>query len=289
MRFVARVPATSANLGPGFDCFALALDLCNEVTVDTQAEPGASWEGEGAGELPRDGGDAVSRAMRLVAERAGEELPPFHLHGKNRIPLERGLGSSSAAAVAGVAIAGRWLGIAKPVDPREAIYEVAADLEGHPDNAAAAVFGGLTLARGDGPPIRLDPHPDLRPVLLIPHAIRLPTEAARRALSPEVSRGDAVFNVQRAALAVVALTERPELLSEALQDRLHQDVRLALLPEVRAAFDGIREAGLPVCVSGAGPSLLVFEQDRRRVPDPAPGWRVVPVAPRSAGVEVETG
>ncbi|HEX7464082.1 MAG TPA: homoserine kinase, partial [Actinomycetota bacterium] len=121
MRLTARVPATSANLGPGFDCFGLALDLCNEVTVDTEAEPGISWEGEGAEELPIDGSDMVSRAMRWVAEREGQRIGPFHLHGVNRIPLERGLGSSAAAAVAGVAIARTWLRLPDWAD-REVLF-----------------------------------------------------------------------------------------------------------------------------------------------------------------------
>ena len=109
MRVTVRVPATSANLGPGFDTFGLALDLCNEVTVDTAGPPGVTWEGEGADELPIDGSDLVSQTMASIASRMQMPLPPFALHGVNRIPLARGLGSSSAAAVAGVVLASRVL------------------------------------------------------------------------------------------------------------------------------------------------------------------------------------
>src|SRR5687767_3632388 len=149
MKLTARVPATSANLGPGFDCFGLALDLCNEVTVDTEAEPGVTWDGEGADELPTDGTDMVSRAIAHTVElqrriHPGADVPAFGLHGLNRIPLERGLGSSSAAAVAGVALARILLGPAGFDDPTTT-FAYASELEGHPDNAAPATFGGLTV------------------------------------------------------------------------------------------------------------------------------------------------
>ncbi len=133
MKVTVRVPATSANLGPGFDCFGLALDLCNEVTIDTEAEPGVSWEGEGADELPTDGSDMVSRGIATTLEQQvrhhpGAAIPSFGMHGVNRIPLERGLGSSSAAAVAGVAIAGVLLGRGglRPVGSRLRLHDVRA-------------------------------------------------------------------------------------------------------------------------------------------------------------------
>ncbi|MEX2276125.1 MAG: homoserine kinase [Actinomycetota bacterium] len=289
MRFTVRVPATSANLGAGFDCLGLALDLCNEVTIDTDADPGVRWEGEGVRELPTDGSDMVSRAMERVATSARVELESVALHGVNRIPLERGLGSSSAAAVAGIVAAHVLLDPGASPD-RDAIFAAASELEGHPDNAAAAVFGGLTIATGSRPPVRLDPHPDLRPVLLIPADERLPTELARRALTPQVPREDAVFNLQRSALAVVAFTQRPELLSEALEDRLHQDARLALVPEVRVVFDRLRSAGVPVCVSGAGPTLLSFASAGDDAANPLQelgnGWRRLEISVRSKGVEI---
>jgi homoserine kinase len=276
-----RVPATSANLGPGFDCFGLALDLCNEVTVDTDAEPGIAWEGEGADELPTDGSDRISRTMAAVATAAGRQLPPLLLRARNAIPLERGLGSSAAAAVAGVLLADRLLGLGLGTDD---VLSSALGVEGHPDNAAAALLGGLTIATGEAV-VRLDPHGALEPALLVPELL-LATGEARAALPAEVLATDAVFNLQRAALAVVALTERPAYLGLALEDRLHQRYRLDLVPEVRAVFDEVRAAGFPVCVSGAGPTLLAFEGEGSRVPEPGDGWQVLRPGVRAAGAEV---
>jgi homoserine kinase len=206
------------------------------------------------------------------------------LHGTNRIPLERGLGSSAAAVVAGVALANRLL--ESHASPEELLNQ-AVSIEGHPDNVAAATLGGFTIAYDDRA-LRLEPAPTLRPVALVPD-LRLSTDEARRTLSPQIERGWGVFNVQRTALAVVALTQRPDLLWEALQDRLHQDARLTRVPDVRIVFDGLRDAGIPVCVSGSGPTLLAFESDDRPVPQPGEGWRVLRVPVRSTGVEILQG
>lgn len=293
MRVRVRVPATSANLGPGFDCFGLALDLCNEVTIDTEAEPGVSWEGEGAAELPTDGSDAVSRAIAHTVERQwraepDQTLPRYALHGVNRIPLERGLGSSSAAAVAGVAIAQRLLGDARGDDDRYTAFAYAADLEGHPDNAAPAAFGGLTVfAPGSGFVHRLDPHPDLAAVVLLPERVRLATADARRALPETVARRDAVFNIGHAALTIVALTQEPDLLLVALHDRLHEDARTALVPESAGLLRELRDRQIPACVSGAGPSLLAFEREGHVVDALPDGWRAIRPGIRSTGAEIE--
>lgn len=284
MRLTARVPATAANLGPGFDCFGLALDLVNEVSLDTDAEPSVSWEGEGADELPTDGTDLVTRAISEVARRRGVAAPSGALHGRNRVPLERGLGSSAAAAVAGVALAEAALG---PGMDRTEVLEVAAAIEGHPDNAAAAVFGGFTMVVDDRVVARFDPDPALRPVLLVPDLLRISTEQARRVLPAVVPRSDAVANAGHAALTAVALLHEPGLLFDAMRDRMHEEVRLALVPEARAAHGAVRGAGLPVCVSGSGPTLLAFEQEGRTVPDLGEGWRVLRLSVRASGVEVE--
>ncbi len=286
MRITVRVPATVANLGPGFDCFALALDVVNEVTLDTAGEPGVMLEGEGAGELPQDGSNLIPRSMEHLARDAGVSLPSFSLSCANRIPLERGLGSSAAAVVAGLALADRLLGTELSKDR---LLEMAVDVEGHPDNVAAALRGGLVLAyrsRGGWRAESLVPSPDLRPVVLIPKRERLATSEARRALPHEVSLSDAVFNVGRAALAVVAMTARPDLLAEALEDRLHQPHRLPLTPAVHAVFLDLKDSGIPVCVAGAGPSLLAFESEGVSVPDLGPDWRALRLRPRAAGVEV---
>jgi homoserine kinase len=290
VRVTVRVPATSANLGPGFDCFGLALDLCNEVTVDTEAEPGVTWEGEGADELATDGSDMVSRAIAYTAEQQrrsepGAELPALSLHGINRIPLERGLGSSSAAAVAGVALAGALLdppGVS--VDPL-VCFDYASKMEGHPDNAAAATHGGFTIV-ADRVVRRLDPHPDLDPLVLVPDHLRLPTGDARSALAAAVSREEAVFNVGHAALAVVAFTQDPSLLLLALQDRLHEDARAGLVPESASLLADLRHRQIPACLSGAGPSLLAFEGAGHTVGDLPEGWRAIRPGVRAKGIEV---
>lgn len=279
-------PATVANLGPGFDALGLAVDLWNEVEADIDAAPAVTVEGEGAGELPEDASNLVFRAMAWLAREAGGSLPPFALRCRNRIPLERGLGSSAAAVVCGLVLADRLLGTA--LDP-DRLLEVAVDIEGHPDNVAACLRGGAVLvylSRSGWRAERLTPHPDLRLAVLVPEHERLPTADARRVLPREVPLADAAFNLGRAALAVLALTERPDLLPEALEDRLHQQRRLPLVPGARAMFEDLRAAGVPVCVAGAGPALLAFESDGLTVPDLGPGWRVLRLQPAPAGADV---
>jgi homoserine kinase len=294
MRLTARVPATAANLGPGFDCFGLALDLCNEVTIDTDGEPGVSWEGEGADELATDGTDLVSRAIASSVGRRRRlhpdaSVPAFALHGLNRIPLERGLGSSSAAAVAGTALADALLGEAGWGADPSTTFAYAAELEGHPDNAAPAVYGGLTVV-ADGSVRRLRVDPGLVPVILVPERTRLRTDEARRALPIQVPVDDAVFNVAHGALVVTAFAEGDvDLLLVALRDRIHEEVRLSLVPEVGAMMERLRAAEVPACVSGAGPSLLAFDRGTNRVPDPGQGWRMLRIQVRAAGVEILEG
>jgi homoserine kinase len=275
MRLSVRVPATVANLGPGFDALAVAVDLQNEVEVDTESPPAVTVEGEGAGELPEDATNLIFRSMAYLAREAGGALPPFALRSSNGIPLERGLGSSAAATVAGLLLANDLLGAGLGDDR---LLEVAVDIEGHPDNVAGCLFGGLVLAylSGDGwRAERLRPHPSLRPVLLVPEEERVSTSDARRVLPREVSLSDAAHNIGRAALTVVALTARPDLLPEALEDRLHQARRLALAPASRALYQDLREAGVPACVAGSGPTIVAFETEEARIPELGPGWRTL--------------
>ncbi len=275
MRLRARVPATVANLGPRFDALALAVDVANEVEIDTEAPPAVLVEGEGVGELAEDASNLVFRSMAYLAREAGGSLPPFRLRCRNAIPLERGLGSSAAATVAGLMLANEVLGAGLDT---EGLLEVAVDIEGHPDNVAACLLGGLVVAYLSTNGWRAEPlvpDPSLRPVLLVPLEERVLTGDARRVLPREVPLSDAAHNVGRSALAVLALTARPELLVEALEDRLHQARRLALAPASRALFQDLREAGLAVCLAGSGPSLLAFETDSGRLPELGPGWRIL--------------
>jgi homoserine kinase len=292
MRLRVNVPATSANLGPGFDAFGMALDLCNEVTVDTDAPPAVTWDGEGADELPTDGSDMISEAVRSVAASMALEAPQVAMHGRNTIPLARGLGSSAAAVVAGIAIASRLLDLGIDRDPAS-MMALATAIEGHPDNAAPAIYGGITIATADGFVRNLTAHPSLRPVAIVPDA-RLPTAEARAALPSTVPFADAVFNATHAALMVEALTKDPDLLRIALQDRLHEDVRLARVPAVDDVVRELRHRAVPVCVSGAGPTLLAFQLDggpdvATLAADVAPTWRIWPMAVRSRGFEITEG
>lgn len=289
MRITVRASATVANLGPGFDCLALALELWNLFVLDTDAEPGVEVRGEGADELADPASNRVVRAMEAAAEAAGRPLPPHRLWCRNGIPLRGGLGSSATAVVGGLLLADRLLAGA-PDGPAEArLLEAAVDLEGHADNVAACLLGGLTISyqtdegwRAE----RLEPHPDLRLVVLVPERDRLATGEARRALPAAVPLADAVFNLGRTALVVEALTHRPELLTDALEDRLHQPYRLALVPGAATAFHTLRMQGIPACVAGSGPSLLAFPPDGRSIPDIGPGWRVVRVGASSSGADV---
>ncbi|MFN2589474.1 MAG: homoserine kinase [Actinomycetota bacterium] len=285
--FVVRCPATVANLGPGFDCFGLAIDVHGEFEVDPAAPPSVSVEGEGSEDVPRDASNLVLRAAHRVAREAGKRLPSFALRCVNGIPVERGLGSSAAAVVAGVVIADRLLGTDLGADR---MLEVAAAEEGHPDNVAACLRGGLVVAFRSGDrwqAYRLDPSPELRPVLLIPEKVRVPTDQARRALPAEVPLADAAFNASRAALAAVAFTSDPSLLAVALEDRLHQAHPLGLAPAAQRAFDELRRAGVPVCVAGSGPTLLAFEIAGTHVPELGGGWRALRPAVNTSGAVVE--
>jgi homoserine kinase len=275
MRIAARAPATVANLGSGFDCLALAIDLSSEFVLDTEGEPGVIVRGEDAADVPPDGTNLVFRTISFLAKEAGGTLSPFRLECTNRIPLQRGLGSSAAAVVAGLLLADRLLGTNLPAD---VLLGLAVDLEGHPDNVAACLRGRLALAylSADGWKAEtLQPHPSLRPAILIPLSERLATEDARRALPRTVPLSDAAFNLSRSVLVVLALTERPHLLPEALQDRLHQVYRLPLVPATRALFQDLKDEGFPVCVAGSGPALLAFETEGREVRDLGRGWRVL--------------
>jgi homoserine kinase len=285
MRLQCRAPATVANLGPGFDSLAMAVDLWNEVVVDTEASPAVEVRGEGAGELPEDGSNLIFRSMTFLSREAGRPLPPFRLASDNRIPLERGLGSSAAAVVAGLLLADRLLGVGLDAD---GVLEMAVDLEGHPDNVAACLRGGVVIAylsRGGWRAERLEPGDSVAPVLLVPLDERVPTADARRVLPPQVPLADAAFNAGRAALLVRALTGRPELLAAALEDRLHQARRLPLAPSARAVFEDLRERGIPVCVAGAGPTLVAFAD----VPELGPGWKVFRSAIAGGGASVSEG
>ncbi len=257
MRVHVRVPATSANLGPGFDALGLALTLHNEVVAAEADRVSVKIEGEGAERLARDGGNVVARGVKLAYEAVGRAFTGCELECVNRIPTSRGLGSSAAAWVGGLVAGNALLG--SPLS-REALLGLAARAEGHPDNVAAAIFGGLTVSCGTPEGVTAVTVPVTRSlswVVLVPEVTSATAEA--RALLPRsVPREDAVFNVQRVALLLAALQAAlPAALSVALEDRLHQPYRLKLFPWMPAVATAARAAGALGCVlSGAGPSLL---------------------------------
>jgi len=259
-----RVPATSANLGPGFDALGLALTLHDEVEARI-LPAGLSIEisGEGADLAGAGEEHLVVRAMRVTFAVTGGQPPGIGLRCVNRIPHGRGLGSSAAAVVAGI-LAARALSESGPGKlPDAALLALASDIEGHPDNVAACLGGGLTIAwtGPDGPRmVRLAPLPSVTPVVCIAPA-PVHTHVARGLLPEAVPYRDAAANAGRSALLVAALTQPvagPDVLLDATQDWLHQDYRASAMSQTHALVRSLRAAGLPAVVSGAGPSVLAF-------------------------------
>lgn len=254
-----RTPATSANLGPGFDALGLALSLYDEVTAElTVGETSVEITGEGAGELPVDESHLIVRSMRATFAEIGVSAPGIRLTCRNRIPQARGMGSSSAAIVAGVKLGNALAGA--PLDV-EGELGIAGRLEGHPDNVAPCLLGGFTIAWLDSVhrshAVSLKPADGIEPVVFVP-AERGLTATARAALPATVPHPDAAFNAGRSALLVHAVTAQPELLFTATQDRLHQGYRAAGMPATAALVETLRELGVAAVVSGAGPSVLAL-------------------------------
>lgn len=274
-----RVPATSANLGPGFDAFGLALGLYDDV-VARIGEAGVHVDvaGEGADDVPRDKRNLVVRAMRAAFDRMGGQPRGIDVVCANRIPHSRGLGSSAAAIVAGV-LAARSL-VLGGLDDDE-VFALCAELEGHSDNVAACLLGGLTLAYGPSSAVRLAVAPEVRVTVFVPGS-RSSTAKARRMLPEVVPHHDAARNAARAALLVEALGRRPELLMEATEDLLHQPYRAEAMPRSSALMKTLREAGIPAVISGAGPAVLAFGEDFHA----GRGWTAVPLPIDTEGAQV---
>ncbi len=264
-----RVPATTSNLGPGFDAVGLALRLHNTLALEGAETPAIEIEGEGAETLPRDPSHLAYRAALAIAEhplaehagggRGGRaRLRAFHLRQVNRIPLARGLGSSAAAILGGAVAANALLG--GPLDT-QALLDLATEMEGHPDNVAPALLGGAVVCARtpDGVRWLRVGTPRLAAVVAVPD-FAVSTQEARRLLPAQVPFADAVFNVTRTALLIAALTAgRTDLLGEATQDRLHQPYRARLVPGLADVFAAARRAGAHgVALSGSGPTVLAF-------------------------------
>jgi homoserine kinase len=287
------VPATSANLGPGFDALGLALDFRDRVTAEvTGGGAEITVTGPGAGQVPLDERHLVHRSMVRAFEHMGCPVPGIRLHCDNRIPHGRGLGSSSAAIVAGVCAARGLVAGGSLLMDDEAVLALASQIEGHPDNVAPALYGGFTIAYGvDGTfratAVSVDPR--VQAVAFVPPD-PVETTVARGLLPATVSHADAAANAGRAALLVAAVSRQPELLLTATEDRLHQDYREPAMPATLRLVRELRATGLPAVVSGAGPTVLVLtdatqvEAVAARVPA---GWEVLRLQVDRRGAQVE--
>jgi homoserine kinase len=260
VNFQVSVPASSANLGPGFDAFGLALSLRDVVEV-VVTPTGLKVEvidagAGGVADVPTDETHLVVRALRKACEHLDIRPPGLHLRCYNKIPHARGLGSSAAAVVSGVAAA--YALAERPLDADA--LQLAAELEGHADNAAASLLGGFVITWSEGGRYygeRLESHSAIRPLLAVPE-LRSSTDATRGLLPDHVPHADAAFTASRAALAVLAVTARPDLLLPATEDKLHQDYRALAYPASARLVRELRAQGVAATISGAGPSVLAL-------------------------------
>ncbi len=282
------VPATSANLGPGFDSLGLSLDLRDRLVAEVVPDGlEVQVSGEGAGRVPLDEGHLVVRAMRIAFAAMGVSPPGLHLTCHNQIPHARGLGSSSAAIVGGLGLARALVTDGSEVLDDDALFALAAGVEGHPDNVAPAIYGGFVICGLDQDGFYAVSSPvaeQIAVVALIPPG-GLSTETARGLLPDQVPHADAAADAARAALLVAALSACPDQLLRATTDYLHQEYRRTVMPETLALIDALRAERVPAVVSGAGPTVLAFttragdDQDEGCLSKHRPaGWTLLPLA-----------
>ncbi|WP_153502806.1 homoserine kinase [Cumulibacter manganitolerans] len=261
-KVTARIPATTANLGPGFDCMGLSLAIYDTVSVEAAAgeRDEVVIEGIGADTLPRDGTHMVLATMRELFALEGWQVPPVRLSCHNRIRHGQGLGSSASAIVAGL-LTGKAYAETLGYDVHDVdLVQIGSDIDGHPDNVAPCLNGGLNVSWEDADGwgvAHLDPHPDIRAILAIPTTV-LSTKVARGLIPEMVSHRDAVRNSSRAALCIHAFTTDPALLLPATQDYLHQRYRASAYPDSYALVERMRAVGIAAAISGAGPAVIMF-------------------------------
>lgn len=260
------VPATSANLGPAFDSAGLALTVFDDLVAMVTDDDGVLVEisGEGEGSLPRDDRHLVVQSMRTAFAAMGVAAPGLVLRCINSIPHGRGLGSSAAAIIGGMVLARSLVADGRDRLTDDDLLQLALEHEPHPDNIAAALYGGFTVSwlddAGRADAVRMDPHVEVRPVVFVP-SVELSTARARLLLPDSVPLADAARNIARSALLVHAMTSDPSRLLAATDDRIHQDYREQAYPHSRALVRLLRDAGVPAVVSGAGPTVLAFVDD----------------------------
>ena len=296
------VPASSANVGPGFDCFGIALELRDRYAAQVLDDPTFDVDvtGEGADEVKKDAKNLVIKAMMHGFEHMGGKPKGIALRALNVIPHGRGLGSSASAIVGGLTLARSLVLTGEQYMSDEDLITLATELEGHPDNVAAAFYGGATIAwleskinhdgsnANIGKAVSLKVDDRIKALLLVPDN-QLATAKARKLLPESISHQDAVLNSSRTALLVHALAERPDLLFTATQDLLHQSYRAQAMPKTIALVDKLRGAGLAAVVSGAGPSVMVLysggEDEIDQLQSIAPGFNAMKLSIAKAGVQ----
>jgi len=287
------VPATSANIGPGFDCLGIALEMRDRYAAQIldDATFDVDVSGEGAEEVKKDGKNLVIRAMMAGFEFMGNKPKGIALRSLNVIPHGRGLGSSASAIVGGLALARSLVLTGEQYMSDEDLITLATELEGHPDNVAAAFYGGATIAwseNGVGRAVNLTVDPRIKAMLLVPDN-QVATAKARKLLPESVSHQDAVLNSTRTALLVHALAERPDLLLTATADLLHQSYRSEAMPKSIALIEKLRGAGVAAVLSGAGPSVMILysgdEGEIDQIPSLATGFTAMKLAIAKKGVE----
>lgn len=260
-RVFVKVPASTANLGPGFDTLGMALNLYAylELSMATNGETTIEMHGETLHGLPQNKSNLIYEVAQQVFAKAGVSIPDLHIEMYSDIPLTRGLGSSASAIIAALVGANALIG--RPLSDDE-LFQMATEIEGHPDNVGASLFGGIIVSFWDGQRaeyVRLEPHARLDVLVAIP-TFQLSTEKARNALPKQLDMADAVFNVGASSLLVAALASGSlELITHAMRDKLHQPYRAALIPGMSEILAQATEHGaLGVALSGAGPTLLTF-------------------------------
>lgn len=260
-RVIVKVPASTANLGPGFDTLGMALSLYAWIEMSESQTGDTTFEfyGDGMDGLPRDKSNLLYKVAQLVFEEAGAHVPELAIAMYSDIPLARGLGSSASAIIGALVAANALIG--SPLS-KDKLFQLATELEGHPDNVGASLFGGIVVSAWDGSEAhysRIEPHGRLETLVAIP-AFQLATEKARHALPSQISMADAVFNVGRSSLLVAALAGGElGLIRHAMKDRLHQPYRAALIPGMAEILERAADFGaLGAALSGAGPTLIAF-------------------------------
>ena len=296
------VPASSANIGPGFDCFGIALELRDRYAAQVLDEPifDVDVSGESANEVKKDAKNLVVKAMMHGFEHMGSKPRGIALRALNAIPHGRGLGSSASAIVGGLALARSLVLTGEQYMSDDDLITLATELEGHPDNVASAFYGGATIAwvensidqsgntKSVGRAVSLKVDDRIKALLLVPDN-QLSTAKARKLLPETISHQDAVLNSSRTALLVHALAERPDLLFTATQDLLHQSYRASAMPKTISLVEKLRGAGLAAVVSGAGPSVMVLysnsEDEIDQVASLAPGFTAMKLAVAKTGAQ----